>query len=134
MPGQEGDLVKLPDPPDNISMMQDFQRRLGGLRNYIVDMGLVPLKSVSIQRLKQHVPEYADSVESMDDFAHIYRTAPYGKDMRRRVKIVTHKMWGTQVFYAMEITIMSKLNLEYVNILVETGKPCKTKRQAGCIK
>ena len=52
--------------------------------------------------------------------------------MRKIVNTVCHKMWGKQMFIAIEKAIMSKLNLEYTDILVDNSK-CKTRRKHGSI-
>ena len=83
-------------------------------------------------RAAAHKHAFADCI-SLDDFLRLYRTAPYGNDIRALVFFLCNDLWGKGCFVIIEKNIMDKLKLRYKNELVSGAVP-KTRRKSGSIK
>jgi hypothetical protein len=130
---ENGEKPPMPPPPEGVGYSADFEIRIAGLRFFFIDLGTVRVKKTFIIRLHQHVPDL-EHIKSVEDFLFWLSNVKCDNAIRGIVVTVLHRMWGSQLFLAMEREIMTKYCIEYNNYLVDKGTNCPTNRQSGFIK
>ena len=116
------------DPGDD--KMEEFKKRMKQLRKNIINSLHVEIGRHWKSLMDQCLPEM--KCKSFDHFLVLFRTKPYGNEMRRALHIVCHTMFSRENFIRMETTVMKKLKMRYGNCLVN-GSLVKNSRRGGCI-
>lgn len=114
--------------------IEEFKVRYQNLRNFIADLAVARLKEVFRVRAKEVCGQKRPHCESLEDYLLEYRTASYGNDLRKMVDDLCNQMWGKECFGQLEIQVMNKLKLKYVNCLVNPENKVKNRRCYGTIK
>lgn len=117
----------------SVDLLQEVQTRHKALRTLILDMARPRLSHKFVFRAKAFFKNEHQDFKTPEDYFHMIRTGEYNNDMRRKIDILSNKMWTKECIEAVEEEIMEKCMLEYVNKLVTGGK-IKNTRKHGSIR
>lgn len=125
----------LPPIADGTTPLEDLSERMENLRKYLCDVLAPRLKALYSVRLDnmKHPLAVKSNCKTHQDCLLLYRTHPYGNEIRSLIFFICHKMWGKECMGILEKQVMEVANLEYDGTLVG-GKSIKNRRIHGTIK
>jgi len=104
-------------PPEGVTILQDFTKRLAEFRQCLNDMAIPRLREAFRQRAEAVNKDFKEC-KQVEDFVRAYRTLPYDNKMRRMINLLCNEMWGKECIGAIEEIVMAKLKILYKNELV----------------
>ena len=125
----------LPPLCDGITPLEDLSDRMENLRFYLIDVLTPRLKALFCVRLDnlKHPLAMKTKCKTHQDCLLLYRTHPYGNEVRSLMFFICHKMWGKGCIGILEQQVMDIANLKYDGTLVG-GKVIKNRRIHGSIR
>ena len=74
--------VPVPPPPEGKDAFEDHADRCKELRFLLIDLGVVRLQAIAVERLHMFYPELKEKVSTWNDFVEMYKDMAVDRKMR----------------------------------------------------
>ena len=132
---KDGNGATLPDCNDGSTPLQEFGGRLNNMRSFVCDLSKPRLNEAFENRIQSL--DNAFDCKTFEDCLRLIRSSlEMTKELRNFIFNLETNFWGKNLAKDIEIIVMKKLKLKYINLLVDTKeseKIPKTRRTSGSI-
>ena len=123
--------VPVPPPPEGKDAFEDHADRHKELRFLLVDLGVVRLQAIAVERLHMFYPELKEKVSTWNDFVEMHKDMVVDRKMRTMTYKAQFKIITREMIIRVEKLLLAFVGLECVPKLVGSQKPLKTNRRSG---